>query len=266
MAVHVARRMMGEGVDVTGMEQTVKLVISGPSAGSVYRPELLKVLSEVCDSREIRGIWKTDKMNIWFVTCMTEEAAQSVVDMESVRMAGDRVVRAMWYNRQMFTLRVHWLAPFVRDRFVEEVFGEYGTVRSVTRDVVSVGTTMIETGVRRVKITVTDRQRRDLPHVVNFADGHAILVVCPGRNPVCLACGAEGHIRAWMGCPARQEKRSWTHVVRGIGGDGGGGGGTGAAGGVTGAAGRDTGGAGDVTGSAGSAGTMIPYCTCKTRN
>ena len=44
----------------------------------------------------------------------------------------------------------------------------------------------------RVKIVVTYRQRRELPHVINFEDGHAILIVCPGRPPVCLGCEGGG--------------------------------------------------------------------------
>ena len=88
----------------------------------------------------------------------------------------------------------------------EAVFSEYGVVRNISRDEMMVGEVAVQTGVRRVKLVVTERQRRDVPHVINFADGHAILIVMPGRSPVCLGCGTEGHTRAWTGCPMRVER------------------------------------------------------------
>ena len=120
---------------------------------------------------------------------------------------------------------------------------------------------MVETGIRRVGLVVTDKQRRQLPRVINFEDGHAILIVCPGRAPVCLVCGAEGHTRAITGCPMKVDKarfggrRTWADVAAGKSGGGGDAvksdtGGTGTTGGTGGGGSGEsggTGGSGSVT-------------------
>ena len=124
-------------------------------------------------------------------------------------------MRGMWLSRQELVLRVHWMPPYVSDDFVEETFEEYGTVMQVRREEITVGDIVVETGLRKVTIVMTDAKMRELPHMMKFGDGHAILIVCPGRTPTCLGCGQEGHVRAYYGFPARIEKeRSWAGVDR----------------------------------------------------
>ena len=83
-------------------------------------------------------------------------------------------------------MRAHWMALFAPDVFLKEVLSDFRKVKTVDRETVMVGDIVLETKIRRVIIVVTDKQRRELPHVLNFEDGHAIFIVCAGRHPVCL--------------------------------------------------------------------------------
>ena len=65
---------------------------------------------------------------------------------------------------------------------------------SVKREVVyHAKDSMVETGVRKVTMEVTEAERIDIPHIIRYQDGTAMLITIPARLPICLRCYDIGH-------------------------------------------------------------------------
>ncbi|KAM7292014.1 uncharacterized protein ISCGN_025293 [Ixodes scapularis] len=93
-------------------------------------------------------------------------------------------------------LRLHWTPIHISDDAVRRALEPYGKVNEVSRDTWRVeGFQNVQTTTRFVKMNLKEGTTKDhLPHqLVMF--GSKVLVVVPGRAPLCLRCKRTGHIR-----------------------------------------------------------------------
>ncbi|CAN8026751.1 unnamed protein product [Ixodes persulcatus] len=107
-------------------------------------------------------------------------------------------------------LRLHWTPIHISDDAVRRALEPYGKVNEVSRDTWRVeGFQNVQTTTRFVKMNLKEGTTKDhLPHqLVMF--GSKVLVVVPGRAPLCLRCKRTGHIRRVPSSPLRQVQSLW---------------------------------------------------------
>ena len=93
------------------------------------------------------------------------------------------------------------MPPYILDLVLKTIMADFGRVKTVDRETVMVGDVVVETGVRRVKLLVSEKQRHELPHDVNFEDGHSLLIVCAGSPPPLMSdvwWGGAHHGFSWV--------------------------------------------------------------------
>ena len=95
-------------------------------------------------------------------------------------------------------LKIHWLPVWITndaltthlERLVRGL-----SVTCVERDTIRVKGFELESGVRTLKIVVTESKDNEIPYVT-AVDGRSCMVILPGRPPLCIKCRQVGHIRA----------------------------------------------------------------------
>jgi hypothetical protein len=85
---------------------------------------------------------------------------------------------------------------------IRTIFSEFGNVLDVDdeADAFTVNNYRIKTGIRTLTVEVSESQRIDFPHLIEFICGNLCLVTGGGRPPLCLLCKNVCHIK--KNCPS----------------------------------------------------------------
>jgi hypothetical protein len=123
-------------------------------------------------------------------------------DVEKVRssssyVVGHKTLNIVALNKQLVHYRVHWLPAYLSVESVKSIFEDYGHIIEVKYDFSHYGqnNNKIKNGIFSVTAEVTEIQRREFPHLVEFDCGNACLITGGGRPPLCLLCKKVGHIK-----------------------------------------------------------------------
>ncbi|KAM7298054.1 uncharacterized protein ISCGN_018683 [Ixodes scapularis] len=115
-------------------------------------------------------------------------------------------------NNQDTRLKLHWLLHHVQDEEVRVALAPFGRVTGITRDkwhvpgCMDMGSTTRSVTLRLAAgVTV-----EDIAHQLRIA-GDLVLVVVPGRAPLCLRCKGKGHIRRECRVPRCASCRRFGH-------------------------------------------------------
>lgn len=111
----------------------------------------------------------------------------------------NKVFHMVALGKQSVTIRVHWLPVFITDVALKSVMSEFGNILNVRRLMTKTDGHVLENGIREVTLEVSELQKRQLPHLIRFDDGMAILLTITGRPPLCLRCSHVGHVS--RNCP-----------------------------------------------------------------
>ncbi|KAK8779391.1 hypothetical protein V5799_019268 [Amblyomma americanum] len=119
-------------------------------------------------------------------------------------------------NKREVAFRVHWVPFYVSNESVQKAFEKFGEVTDVTREQWnSPGFEDTESTTRLVRMVLKEGLSiDDLPHMFKFYEGQ-VLVVVPGRLPICLRCKRTGHIRRDCRTPRCSLCRSFGHEREG---------------------------------------------------
>ncbi|KAG0410212.1 hypothetical protein HPB47_012654 [Ixodes persulcatus] len=111
--------------------------------------------------------------------------------------------------------KLHWVPFDVSNDTLRKALEEYGTVHEVTKEKWRVeGFEDIESTTRIAKLTLKEgKTPENLPHQLRLQGG-TILVVVPGRAPLCLRCRRQGHIRRDCRVPRCGHCRGFGHVAQ----------------------------------------------------
>ncbi|KAM7313519.1 hypothetical protein ISCGN_003381 [Ixodes scapularis] len=109
-------------------------------------------------------------------------------------------------------LKLHWVAFAVSNDVTQRVFSEFGEVKKVAHERWRVpGFEGAESTTRIVRLVLREGVNLDrLPHQLRLGGG-SVLVVVPGRAPMCLWCRMTGHIRRGCRAPKCTECRAFGH-------------------------------------------------------
>ncbi|KAH7955032.1 hypothetical protein HPB49_024210 [Dermacentor silvarum] len=104
--------------------------------------------------------------------------------------------------QQDVTVKVHWVDFAVQIESFWQALSNFGDVLEVSNDNWSVvGFEHATSTTRVVRMRLKEGvYLDDLPHLIKFGGG-TVLLVAPGRSPLCLRCHRQGHIRRYCQTP-----------------------------------------------------------------
>lgn len=164
--------------------------------GRPYRIEdFRQELRRIAVLSDIASLGAYQMNHVWLATLRTPEAKERLVSAKELNIKNLRCVVIDPCSTEV-RLRVHWVPFHVHDDTVSKLFEPYGKVLEVTREKWRVeGFEAIESTTRIVRITLKSGVTPDgMPHQLRLQGGN-VLIVIPGRPPVCLRCKRAGHIR-----------------------------------------------------------------------
>lgn len=133
--------------------------------------------------------------HVWAVTFRSADGKKKLLAADGFTVKEGRCV-VVDPNNQDTRLKLHWLLHHVQDEEVRVALAPFGRSTGVTRDKWHVpgcmdmgSTTRSVTLKLAAGVTV-----EDIPHQLRIA-GNLVLVVVPGRAPLCLRCKGKGHMR-----------------------------------------------------------------------
>ncbi|XP_040358893.1 uncharacterized protein LOC115315899 [Ixodes scapularis] len=149
--------------------------------------------------------------HVWAVTFRSAEGKKKLLATDGFTVKEGRCV-VVDPNNQDTRLKLHWLLHHVQDEEVRVALAPFGKVTGITRDKWHVpgcmdmgSTTRSVTLKLAAGVTV-----EDIPHQLRIA-GDLVLVVVPGRAPLCLRCKGKGHIRRECRVPRCASCRRFGH-------------------------------------------------------
>lgn len=183
--------------------------------GRPYRIEDFRVpFLEVGVLKEISGIGPYQMNHVWLIKLRTPEAREQLVTAGSIEVKG-RFCAVIDPVKQEFTVKVHWVPFNVPGESLRKTFTAFGDVKDVKQDSwTATGFESAESTTRLVRITLREELTPDdLPHTLKFYGGQ-VLVVVPGRAPLCLRCRRKGHMRRECRTPRCTQCRAFGHEGR----------------------------------------------------
>ncbi|XP_075539115.1 uncharacterized protein LOC142573343 [Dermacentor variabilis] len=181
-------------------------------AGRPYRLEDFRdPLQELGVLKDVTGIGPFQMTHVWLIKLRTPEVKEVLVRAGGLEVKG-RFCAVIDPVQQDITLKVHWVPFHVTGEALKKAFDHYGEVKEVRQEDWKVrGFEQAESTTRIVRMTLRDNLTPDaLPHLFKIFGG-SVLVVVPGRAPICLRCRRKGHIRRDCRVPRCSECREFGH-------------------------------------------------------
>ncbi|XP_071078448.1 uncharacterized protein [Haliotis cracherodii] len=187
-----------EYVDQDVVARTLRVYLTAKVSSVQEFVSYLKSSVPEFDLQDCSGIWKTERYGQVYLTMKSVECAQELLKLQCVRVGSDKIYFYS-YGKFMVPLRVHWLHATVRSNFLRNYFSKFGKVLDVLREFETIEGVDIFSGVRIVKMELTDDEKERIPHIVKFGEKQSMLITAPGRLPICFKCHTHGHVRSQ--CP-----------------------------------------------------------------
>ncbi|XP_072143686.1 uncharacterized protein [Dermacentor andersoni] len=181
-------------------------------AGRPYRLEDFRdPLQELGVLKDVTGIGPFQMTHVWLIKLRTPEVKEVLVRAGGLEVKG-RFCAVIDPVQQDITLKVHWVPFHVTGEALKKAFDHYGEVKEVRQEDWKVrGFEQAESTTRIVRMTLRENLTPDaLPHLFKIFGG-SVLVVVPGRAPICLRCRRKGHIRRDCRVPRCSECREFGH-------------------------------------------------------
>lgn len=198
-------------IDREKMARTV--VFTSLDRGMRQPTDVLSVL-EHCEvpAGEVLSVLKTSARDGTFHVTFSSLDLATCLSRRGVLSSPSCSFQLTALGRQVIQVRVHWLPDYVSDSVMYKVFGHYGEVTNVTREVTQYKGTDFINGVRRVTIEMDECMRKVVPHMLDFECGQKALITMFGRPPLCLRCRQVGHLR--RSCPNTAQRPHEVNLER----------------------------------------------------
>ncbi|KAG0443628.1 hypothetical protein HPB47_014699 [Ixodes persulcatus] len=126
--------------------------------------------------------------HLWMVTFKTDEVKLRLVTAIELEVKGKRCLVVDPENADV-CMKLHWLPFHLSNETVRRVLEPFGKVQDLTREKRKAeGFTGVQSTTRLVRLSIKDGVTLErLPQQLRIAGGN-VLVVIPGRDPLCLRC------------------------------------------------------------------------------
>ncbi|XP_049522543.1 uncharacterized protein LOC125945033 [Dermacentor silvarum] len=181
-------------------------------SGRPYRIEdFRKPLQDAGVIKDVAVIGAYQMSHVWLVNLRTDEAKKKLIEAGRL-VVKDRLCIVIDPNRQEVRLKLHWVALDVTSDNIRRAFSEYGEVKEVTNDRWKAeGFDCADSLTKFVRLFLNEGIALDnIPHQMRLGSG-TVLIVAPGRAPLCLRCKHTGHIRRDCRVPKCPECHAFGH-------------------------------------------------------
>uniref|UniRef100_A0A6B0V2U0 CCHC-type domain-containing protein n=1 Tax=Ixodes ricinus TaxID=34613 RepID=A0A6B0V2U0_IXORI len=144
---------------------------------------------------DVTGMGVFQMGHVWIVRLKSTAAK------EKLMMSGKFKVKGGWCvpmdpDRREVRLKLHWVPFDVPNDALKRALEEFGVVREIIREKWHIdGFDGVESSTRVARLSLKEGMTLEsLPHQLRITGG-PVLVVVPGRAPMCLRCKRSGHIR-----------------------------------------------------------------------
>ncbi|KAM7290252.1 hypothetical protein ISCGN_026899 [Ixodes scapularis] len=163
-----------------------------PSVPSTRLPEELRRIDVM---KDLASAGFHQMNHVWSLKMHTLAAKQRLVDAKELTIKSGRCLFIDPENMAV-KVKLHWVPYDVPNGQVKKELERYGKVSEITRELFrEKGFKAVESNTRSARLTLKKGYTVDsLPHKIRL-EGCKVLVVVPGRAPLCLRCRRTGHIR-----------------------------------------------------------------------
>ena len=213
---------MAAAVDDGGTDWSIarrrSLILSGKKEGKPYvREDFTDCLNDVLEGlkNHVAAFGPLARNSEWCLTLKTDAAKDRVLSAGTLKVRGVTFhVRSA--DRTQFSARVHWAPSFIPDAAISKVLANYCKVQSITSETSTAkGFEGIPTGIHRLVLT---GNKDEVPHTFNIInpvtdEKYELLVIVPGRSPLCFKCKQTGHYRSDCFTPSCRECGVFGHTT-----------------------------------------------------
>ncbi|KAH6935871.1 hypothetical protein HPB50_011300 [Hyalomma asiaticum] len=151
--------------------------------------------------------------HVWLIKLRTREVKKVLLNAGGIEVKG-RFCAVIDPVQQEITLKVHWVPFHVTGEALKKAFDHYVEEKEVQDEWKVRGFEQSESTTRIVRMTLREDLTPDaLPHLFRIFGG-SVLVVVPGRAPICLRCRRKGHIRRDCRVPRCAQCREFGHEIK----------------------------------------------------
>ncbi|KAM7297632.1 hypothetical protein ISCGN_022783 [Ixodes scapularis] len=197
----------------TGVSMKCSLVLHCDTSGRPYRAEdFVRPLEQAGLLPDVAGLGVYQMNHVWLLKLRSPEAKEKLLSAGTIEVKG-KCCLVIDPNRREIRVKIHWVAFDAPLDAIRRAFEPYGVFKEVVRDVWKInGLLNAESTTLTVVMTLRqDLSEDSLPHQLRFFGG-MVLVVVPGRAPICLRCRCKGHVRRDCKTPRCTECRGFGHV------------------------------------------------------
>ncbi|KAH6932614.1 hypothetical protein HPB50_008061 [Hyalomma asiaticum] len=181
-------------------------------SGRPYRIEHFRdPLKELGIIQEVSAIGAYQMSHVWLLNLRSGDAKKKLLEAGTL-MIKDKICLVIDPTRQEVSVKLHWVAFDVTADAIRRTFNEYGDVKEVSTDRWKAAEFECADSLSRVvRLVLRDGVALErIPHQMRLGSG-TVLVVVPGRAPLCLRCRNTGHIRRDCRVPRCSECRAFGH-------------------------------------------------------
>ncbi|KAM7306304.1 uncharacterized protein ISCGN_010035 [Ixodes scapularis] len=163
------------------------VLLHGDVSGRPYKISDFRAELERLDvMADINAFGGYQMNHVWMLSLKTAESKRRVVEAAELSVKGKRCVIIDPDNADV-RVKLQWVPFHVTDEVVRKALEPFGKVTS--------GEPMASRASRLARLSPKEGVSLDrLPHQLRIAGGN-VLVIVPGRSPLCLRCKGTGHIR-----------------------------------------------------------------------
>lgn len=149
--------------------------------------------------------------HVWMLRLHSLAAKQRLVEAKELQIKGGHCLVLDPANAEV-KAKLHWVPYDVPNCQVRKELERFAKVSDISRDHFrEKGFENVETNTRSVRMTLKEGVTVDgVPHEIRV-DGCKVLVLIPGRAPLCLRCRRKGHIRRDCRVPRCKECHQYGH-------------------------------------------------------
>ncbi|XP_077516535.1 uncharacterized protein LOC144126338 [Amblyomma americanum] len=193
----------------TGEGLKTMVVLHCDTAGRPCRIEdFRQPMKEAGVIEQVGGIGAQQMSHAWVVSFRSEEAK---LDTGHITVK-EKTCVVFDPERHEVRLKVHWCAFNVSNETLWRAFADYGEVKEVSSDRWKTGVfENADSTTRVVRLVLREGASLErLPHQMRIGNG-TVLVLEPGRTPICVRCRNTGHVRRDCKVPKCSQCHAYGH-------------------------------------------------------
>ncbi|CAN7949021.1 unnamed protein product, partial [Ixodes pacificus] len=196
----------------TGDAAKLSVILHADLQGRPYRIEdFREPLNKVGVLPGVAGLGAFQMSHVWLLKLRTPEDKAKLLEAGHLEVKG-RFCLVVDPSRRELRIKLHWVTFDVPVDMVRRAFEPFGAVKEIIRERWKIdGFVDVESTTLVVRMELREGVALEsLSHQLRICGGK-VLVVVPGRAPICLRCHRTGHIRRDCKVPLCAQCRAFGH-------------------------------------------------------